>query len=125
MRRQYVIVAADQAGADPYPYLYVNADGSARELHANERDYLETPFDPFDGGRPYVKDSYSQKNGWGEIAGYLRRSQLPQGTLISPAPARDPSEPVNREGQIQFLRERGMEVTENSDGTFTIRKPKG
>ena len=28
----------------PYPYVYVLADGSARELHENERKYLETEF---------------------------------------------------------------------------------
>ena len=28
--------------ADLYPYVYVNADGTARELHPSEQKYLET-----------------------------------------------------------------------------------
>ena len=120
----FVVVDSDQAKVKPYPYLYVNADGSARELHPNERNYLETPFDPFDGNRPYTKDSYSQKDGWGEIKGFLKRSALPPGTQVFPAPIEDPSPPLDREGHIQFLRDKGMEVTENSDGTFTVRKPR-
>lgn len=30
--------------ADPHPYVYVNADGTARELRASEQKYLETEF---------------------------------------------------------------------------------
>jgi hypothetical protein len=124
MSLSFVIVDAYQAKVEPYPYLYVNSDGSARELHPNERNYLETPFDPFDGGRPYTKASYSARNGWGEIAGYLERSKLPRGTQIHPAPVEDPFPPLTREDQVRRLRDRGMEVIENNDGTFRIRKPK-
>ena len=120
----FVVVDSDQAKVEPYPYIYVNADGGARELHPNERNYLETPFDPFDGGRPYTKGSYSQKDGWGEIRGFLMRSELPPHTQIHPAPPEDPFPPLNREGQIQFYRDKGMEVIENSDGTFTAKKRK-
>jgi hypothetical protein len=118
----HAIVDRDQAGIGPYAYLYVNADGSARELHPNERNYLETPFHTGDGSRPAVKRSYSQKDGWGEIKGYLKRADLPKGTPIHPAPSEDPWKPLTRADQIQFLRGKGMEVTENSDGTFTARK---
>jgi len=34
---------------EPYPYVHVNADGSARELHPSERRYLETEFKGGDG----------------------------------------------------------------------------
>ena len=68
------VVDQDEARAEPYPYVYVEADGSARELHQSERTYLETPYDMADGARPAVKESYSQKNGWGEIRGFLKRS---------------------------------------------------
>ena len=37
-------------------------EGGARELHSEERDYLETRFHPTDGARPYVKRRYSQLN---------------------------------------------------------------
>ena len=119
----YAVVDRDQASVDPYPFLYVNADGSVRELHPGERNYLETPFHPGDGGRPYVKGSYSQKNGWGEIAGFLKRSKLPHGTPIFAAPEENPNKPLTKEAQIQFLRAKGMVVTENGDGGFTVRNP--
>ncbi len=69
-----------------FPYVWVNPDGSAREVHPNERILLETPFQGGDGGRPYIKSRYSQKNGWGELEGFLKRSKLPRGTEIHPAP---------------------------------------
>jgi len=118
-----VIVDKDQAKADPYPFVYVNADGTARELHPRERNFLETPFHPADGGRPYVKDKYSQKNGWGEVTGFLKRSKLPPGTRIFAAPDENPIKPMTKEDMKQFLRAKGVEVTENSDGSFTARKP--
>jgi hypothetical protein len=45
-------------------YVYVNEDGTARELHPNERQYLETEFLPGDGAAPHVKRSYTERNGW-------------------------------------------------------------
>lgn len=52
---------------EPYPYIYVNSDGTARKLHAGERGYLETEFKGGDGAMPSIKDSYEERNGWGEI----------------------------------------------------------
>ena len=108
--------------AAPYPYIYVNADGTARELHANERQYLETEFRPGDGAAPYIKGSYSQRNGWGDLNGYLERSRLPRGTPVRDAPTEDPHRALHtKEEQIAWFRSTGMEVIENSDGTFTVR----
>jgi hypothetical protein len=123
---QYVIVAPDEAKLDPYPYVYVNADGSARELHPNERKHLETFFDPFGGGGPPVKYKYSQKLESGQIAGFLRRSKLPRGMEILRAPAEDPSKPLSREEEMQLYRDKGLDVVEHVDGRgFTVRKPDG
>ena len=108
----------------PYPYVYVLADGSARELHANEQRYLETEFSGGDGNAPYIKGSYEERDGWGEIKGYLERARLPPGTLIHPAPTEDPSKPMNREEYIAYLRGKGLEVIENDDGSFTTRAPR-
>jgi hypothetical protein len=108
----------------PYPYVYVLADGYARELHENERKYLETEFSGGDGNMPYIKNSYEARDGWGEIKGYLQRERLPPGTLIHPAPTEDPSKPLNREDLIAFLRSKGVEVIEKEDGSFTARKPR-
>jgi hypothetical protein len=63
---------------DPYPYVYVEDDGSFRELYADERQYLQEKFHPADSGRPYVKSSYRSRTPDGRLCGFLERSQLPQ-----------------------------------------------
>ncbi len=111
---------------DPFPYIYINPDGSARELHAREKEFLETPFHPADGGRPYVKRAYADKDGWGEIGGFLKRSKLPRGAIIHPAPIDDPSRSFAKKEDLKdFLRHKGVEITENPDGTFTAKRPTG
>jgi hypothetical protein len=113
-----------------YPYVYINA-GSARELHPGERQYLETEFTGGDGAAPYIKSSYSERNGWGKLTGYLKRSELPVGVRIGDAPAEDPSRPLSQEEMtalkeqaIVELRAKGWEVIENSDGSFTMKPPR-
>ena len=120
----HAVVGENEAGANPYPYIYVNADGSARELHQDERQYLETRFSSMDGARPYMKSSYPQKNGWGKIEGFLRRSQLPREIEIHPMPAENPNKPLTKEQQMQLMRDKGFEVVENSDGSFSARRVK-
>ncbi len=103
-----------------YPYIYVNADGTARELHASERRYLETEFSGGDGAAPYIKDRYDELNGWGELKGYLKRSELPGSTPVHGAPADDPLKPMSQAEHIEWLRSKGVEVVANSDGSFTM-----
>ena len=111
--------------ASAYPYVYVNADGTARELHAGERTYLETEFQGGDGAMPYIKDTYEERNGWGDLNGYLKRAQLPDGIPIAEAPAEDPNRPMSREESIAWLRAKGVEVVENADGSYTtLAKPR-
>ena len=105
-------------GPRPYPYVYVNADGSAQELHPADRAYLETEFEGADGARPYIKSNYRQRDGWGEISGYLRRSKLPAGTRVLSAPVENPNKPQSFEEMITSLRAKGFEVIEHPDGTF-------
>jgi hypothetical protein len=105
-----------------YPYVYVNADGSARELHDSEQRWLETPFKGGDGAAPNVKSDYEERNGWGDLNGYLMRSLLPANVPIHDAPAEDPCRPTSREEWFAWLRSKGMEVTEKSDGSYTIAK---
>jgi hypothetical protein len=119
----YAVASVDEAGAEPYAYIHVNADGSARELHAGEREFLETPFHPADGGRPYVKSSYAQKNGWGELTGFMRRSKLPPGIVVAPSPSENPLRAFSKEEMTRFLLEKGMDVVENPGGSITVRKP--
>jgi len=106
--------------ADLYPYIYVNADGTAREVHAGERTYLETEFQGGDGAMPYIKDTYDERNGWGDLNGYLKRAQLPAGIPIAEAPAEDPNRPMSREESVAWLRAKGVEVVENADGSYTM-----
>jgi hypothetical protein len=95
---------------ESYAYIYVNADGSARELHSDERQYLESDFLPGDGAAPSIKRDYGQRNGWGEISGYLERSKLPKA--------------LNKEAYVEWLLSKGMKVIENGDGSFVISDPR-
>jgi|ERR1700683_46509 hypothetical protein len=116
--------AKAKVAAKPYAYIYVNADGTPRELHASERAYLETEFKLGDGAMPYIKDSYDERNGWGELSGYLKRKALPTGTVIADAPREDPRRPLTREDFVAWLCSKGVEVTDNIDGSMTISKPR-
>jgi hypothetical protein len=99
-----------------YPYVYIKPDGTARELHASERAYLETEFKGGDGAMPSIKDSYEERNGWGEIRGYLKRAALPAGMPVADAPAEDPSKPMSHEELIAWLRGKGVRVTGSGAG---------
>jgi hypothetical protein len=71
--------------------VWIDADGSARELTDAEKKYVDTKFSPFDGARPYVKSHYEQRNGWGELSGYLQRKEVPEPVPINPAPSDEPA----------------------------------
>jgi hypothetical protein len=65
--------------------VYVNEDGSVRELTDAEKTYVETEFSPLDGARPYVKSRYFDRTAWG-LQGYLLRTQVPHGMPIQLPP---------------------------------------
>jgi hypothetical protein len=65
--------------------VYINEDGSVRELTEADKKYVDTEFSSFDGARPYIKLHYSQRTALGEIRGYLPRTEVPNGMPISPA----------------------------------------
>jgi hypothetical protein len=106
---------------EPYRYVHVEADGSARELHPSERRYLETEFKGGDGAAPYIKARYDERNGWGDLAGYLERSLLPDGIAVADAPAADPIRPLDQNEYVAWLRSKGVDVVENSDGSLTVK----
>jgi hypothetical protein len=122
----YAVVSANEAVQEPYPYIYVNHDGAARELHAAERQYLEEPFIPGDGGRPYVKGAFDARDGWGSVKGFLHRSKIPEGLLIASAPANNPNPPMSRQDHVAFLKEKadqfGLELVEKSDGSVEMKR---
>ncbi|HYW11875.1 MAG TPA: hypothetical protein VE871_07960 [Longimicrobium sp.] len=80
-----------------FRYVYVEANGAARELSADEQAYLQTEFPPTDGGRPYIKTWYGSRTPGQGIAGYLRRDRLPPDIRIRPAPP----EPVHPGASIR------------------------
>jgi len=75
--------------AEPgFKYVYVEDDGSVRELDTQERKYLTTEFRGADGARPYIKLRYESLTPDGHLRGYLRRRQVPKGIAIN-LPARE------------------------------------
>ena len=62
---------------NPSDYVYVNLDGSVRELTEDEQDYLSEEFHPLDGARPYIKQFYYQLTPDHKIHGFLRRDAVP------------------------------------------------
>lgn len=67
-----------------FPYVFVNNDGTSRELNDEEIVYLSEDFEGGDGARPYVKSNYGSLTPDGRQNGYLRRRQLPKYVLIEP-----------------------------------------
>lgn len=87
MSRKYSVI---KDAADASRYVWVDDDGSARELSIDEAEYLATEFLPFDGGRPYIKDSYKTRTPDGRLRGFLERRALPLGVTVRPFdPERD------------------------------------
>ncbi|MFL5560746.1 MAG: hypothetical protein ACJ79K_04640 [Gemmatimonadaceae bacterium] len=58
-------------------FVYIEDDGSARELTPHECAYLAMPFDPPDGNRPYIKARYRSLTPDRRMRGFLERKHLP------------------------------------------------
>jgi hypothetical protein len=121
----YVVVDTAAASLEPYPYLFVENDGSVRELHFEERKYLETPFSPFDGGRPYIKEDYESRDGWKSIKGFCPRAKIPDGMHIAAAPDENPNPNLSKAEIGKLLQEKGFEITEQTGGTVIAKHVKG
>lgn len=67
-----------------FRFVYVNQDGSVRELSPGERDYVSTEFSGGDSGRPYIKTSYESHDGWGSQSGFIARRRVPARMEILP-----------------------------------------
>ena len=63
---------------EKFEFIYVENDGTVRELDNDEIDYLQTEFEPTDGARPYIKSSYEQLTPDKKILGFLHRSKVPK-----------------------------------------------
>lgn len=118
-RVAFAVVKAPEAKA-PYPVVRVKDDGSVYELDAEDRAWMEEAFHPCDGARPYVKDNYRSKNGWGKIGGFCFRKHIPSNVRIS-------SEPAVREPEkkgVELLRElaeaKGLALVEKAKGSYVM-----
>jgi len=60
-----------------FKYVYVENDGSVREVDTEEQKYLMEDFHPNDGARPYIKTNYWQRTPDNKLHGYLTRIRVP------------------------------------------------
>lgn len=104
-----------------FRYVYINQDGSARELTESEQEYLETDFEGGDSGRPYVKSSYGSKDGWGSISGFIERRKVPSSVpIVGISSAALPDEGESLEDMIAEAEAVGDVVEHGSDGFVKI-----
>jgi len=67
---------------EEFEYVYVENDGTIRELDHDEIEYLQSEFQPTDGARPYIKSSYEQLTPNNKIWGFLHRNKIPKDVEI-------------------------------------------
>ena len=73
-----------------FKYVYVELDGSVRELYNDEVEYLKEEFHPNDGNRHYIKYKYKELTPSGKISGFIRRRRVPSHITIRPVPQPEP-----------------------------------
>ena len=65
-----------------FEYVYIEDDGSAREVTDGERRRLTTEDAQGNSRRPYIKLRYECRDAEGRRSGFLRRRQVPSGIPI-------------------------------------------
>ena len=93
--------------------IYVNDDGSARELSEPEKKYVDTEFSPLDCARPHIKTRYEKRNGWGNLSGFLQRKDVPVGMPINLAPSETASQPQTSATVAESISELIRKHTQN------------
>jgi hypothetical protein len=102
-------------------YVYVNHDGSIREISPGEQEYLSTEFSGGDGGRPYIKSSYESTDGWGSRAGFIARRRVPKHLAIRPVhPNYDAREKASGFDEFGFYKASGDLIEKQDDGSILI-----
>jgi hypothetical protein len=74
-------------GESAFDYVYVDDDGSARELNAEEDEFVTTTLFPDDQAQFFIKPRYESLGPDGRLRGYLRRRQLPKNASVGPPPS--------------------------------------
>ena len=72
-----------------FDYVYIDDNGNARELSADEEEYVTTALFLDDNADFFIKPHYESLNSNGALGGYLRRRQLPRQVPITAAPTDD------------------------------------
>ena len=109
-----------------FQFVYVNQDGSVRELSPNEQIYLSTKFQGGDGGRPYIKANYKSSDGWGSQSGFIERRHVPKHIEIAKVnPNYDAAVKGLEEDYFKLMveaqRAAGDIITVNPDGSVTSK----
>lgn len=103
-----------------FPYVYINQDGSAREVSPQEQRYLSQEFSGGDSGRLYIKASYESLDGWGSQSGFIARRRVPIQVLIRPVhPNYDAAVKELDEDLLGLHRAARDDIAKNPDGSIT------
>lgn len=106
-RPKYEVPDSDETVRLARDCVYVNLDGSVRELSPGEKEYVHAEYPIGDSGRPYIKQRYDDKDGWGSMSGFLERDRLPEGVEVLPVhPDYDARVEADRDGRdpLEFVR---------------------
>jgi len=105
-----------------FKFVYVNQDGSVRELSPGEQAYLSEEFSGGDSGRPYIKSNYKSSDGWGSQSGFIERRQVPADIPILPVhPNYDALEKELGHDMLGSHRAAGDIIEKNADGSITCK----
>lgn len=65
-----------------FEYVFVENDGTVRELDKEDQEYLLEEFSPTDGARPYIKSRYSDLTPDKKQNGFISRRRVPKSVKI-------------------------------------------
>lgn len=103
-------------------FVYVNQDGSIREVSPSEQAYLTQDFAPNDSAGPYIKAKYDSRDGWGSLSGFMDRRGVPPGVPVQPAhPDYDAREKALGFDPYEADRAAGELVEKLPDGSVVTR----
>lgn len=104
-----------------FKYVYINQDGSARELCNAEREFLSIVFHGADSSRPYIKWGYPGRDGYGSLSGFLLRNRVPRRITIQPVnPNFDQLEKECENDLYEEAKITGDIIKKDEDGSITV-----
>ena len=68
-----------------FDYVYVDDDGSVRELTTDEEEFFNTAVFPSGDADRFIKSDYEALTADGRVAGYIQRRRLPREIHVAPA----------------------------------------